>query len=120
MALFALVIFLYVFLNQATKGYYQAKLAAWLSGGLVIVGLAFAFLWQAHSQVESVHSYPQAATQTRSTQVIARPLLEAEPAGTPPQPTKTKAPLPAKPVVTAPRLNEAVPEDGGSSGGVPE
>lgn len=119
LALFALVICLYVFLNQATKGYYRAKLAAWLSGGLVAMGLVFTLIWQAWSQPELVHGFPRSVphSSTASTPIVemnrdSSPVRPVTPVSKPLRQTEAASPLPAKPVVTPP-LDEAEPKDGG-------
>jgi hypothetical protein len=125
LALFALVVVLYVFLNQATKGYYRPKLAAWLSVGLIVAGMVFALRWNV-KQAESVRGfdqvgpYPSSMLESWDQGKTRDRILGTAPARLAPKPTETKPPLLAKPVVTAPPLDEAEPDDGGKIDPAPE
>lgn len=111
---------LFVFLNQATKGYYQAKLAAWLGGGLIVVALAFALIRQSRSQIATVPGFPQpvpypTAISSRHEPVeVPPPLLKTLPLTRQPPQSGTDE---AAPVVSSPPLDG--PKDDGRVDPVP-
>lgn len=128
LGLFALVVVLYLFLNLATKGYYQARLAACLSGSLIVTGLAFALIWQARSNGELVSGFPrvgpfQADVPTsalRPAPMVLAPVNGNQSGRIQPEPATVAPPALVKPVVVAPTLNEAESEDEGKIDPVPK
>ncbi|MDA0588258.1 MAG: hypothetical protein O2820_08830 [Planctomycetota bacterium] len=128
LGLFALVVVLYLFLNLATKGYYQARLAAWLSGGLIVTGLAFALIWQARSNAELTSGFPrnmpfpvdEPPSAPKRAKTALAPVHETESGRIQPKPATVAPPALAKPVATATPLNEAGSEDEGKIDPVPK
>lgn len=117
LGIFVTVICLYVFLNQATKGYYQAKLVAWLSGAVVVAGLAFSLVRQDMTDADLVRPATEVSVDSSlgrpPTQPTAvPPVLKPRPARSQPASPPDTEPLPAKPVVKAP-LNDAETNDEG-------
>lgn len=119
LGIFAVVVGLYLFLNQATKGYYQARLAAWLSGALILCGLAFALVRQSLPHEETVRGFPVVGPgSSDSARGSHESSTELSPAhSSPPTKTGQKRPVleltppPEKPVDGPPPRVQRMPED---------
>lgn len=117
--IFGVVTLLCLFLNQATRGYYRAKLSAvCLCGGAVLIGGAFLWINIAQSQVDlrSRLTVQDLTVQNAVPVTRTRQRASAKSAASP-------VPLtPAPPVVAPPRtllktapVQEGEPEDGGGT-----